>query len=146
MAKAPTKLSPFTFVQNVSKDSFDMYTPDTEKMYIPFIVNRALGYYLDTVLYANDMNLASNLSPRAQYLYLLNSLPKRSRYSSWQKRTESVETEAIMTVYKCSRQKAEEIAALLTPAQLEQIKTICAGINHESPVNRQPSRSNNKKA
>ena len=44
-----------------------MLTDHDEKEYSPFMVNRALSYYRDTVLFANVMNQYPNLDKRLQY-------------------------------------------------------------------------------
>ena len=40
---------------------------DTEKAYPPFIVNKCLSGFLDTVLYANEMNMYPHLDKKLQY-------------------------------------------------------------------------------
>mgnify|MGYP000935935724 CR=1 FL=1 len=47
-----------------------------EKDYNSFIINRGLSYFVDTVLYANEMNLRHELNNRMQNDYLLNSIRK----------------------------------------------------------------------
>ena len=40
-----------------------------ERLYSPFIVNRCLSYFNDTILYVNEMNKNSHLDKKLQYDY-----------------------------------------------------------------------------
>ena len=40
------------------------------KEYNPFVVNRALSYHMDCILYVNDMNLHPGIEKDLQYQYL----------------------------------------------------------------------------
>ena len=44
-----------------------MVDAETEKAYAPFLVNRSLSYYQDTVMFANEMNRHAQLDNRLQY-------------------------------------------------------------------------------
>ena len=56
------------------------------KTYAPFMVNRALSYHMDCILYANEMNLHSGIDKDLQYSYLLNTIrPMKRKYQAWQK-------------------------------------------------------------
>ena len=43
---------------------------ENEKDYTAFVVNRALSYHIDCLMYANQMNLNSKLDSKLQYHYL----------------------------------------------------------------------------
>ena len=42
------------------------------KDYVPFVINRALSYHMDCILYANEINMNSYIDKDMQYHYLLN--------------------------------------------------------------------------
>jgi hypothetical protein len=42
--------------------------------YVPFVINRSLSYFPDTVLQANEMNTHHHLGKREQFDYLLNTI------------------------------------------------------------------------
>jgi hypothetical protein len=72
---------------------------DFEKKYAPFVVNRALSFHYDAVMFAQEMNLHPNLDKKLQYSYLLNTVRGYKRpFQKWQKR-ESVEALDIVKEY-----------------------------------------------
>ena len=71
-------MNPFDFVTNINGAKKDLIrssdSPDLmEKEYKPFIINRALSYFVDTILYANEMNSAKHVDSKLQNDYYLNS-------------------------------------------------------------------------
>ena len=93
-----------------------------EKEYVPFIVNRSLSYFPDTVLYANEVNLYPNLDKKLQFHYLINSVRARKRYGKWTKKTEDNDLSAVMEYYGYNARNAETALQLLSPDQIEQVK------------------------
>ena len=83
-----SQYSPFDYVKSIneSKDQL-MDSPDEmwEKKYSPFIVNKALYPFPDTVLLVNEMNQCHYLDNRLQFDFLLNSIRPRKRYAPWLK-------------------------------------------------------------
>jgi hypothetical protein len=93
-----------------------------EKEYVPYIVNQALSYFPDTILYSNQMNINNHIDNKLQYDYLYSSITKRNRYSKWLKKHSSEDVEYVMRFYKYSRHKAEEALKCLSKEQLDIIK------------------------
>ena len=58
----------------------------SEKSYQPFIVNRCLSSFTDTILYSNEMNKNPHLPKRMQYDFFINSVKPRKRFSPWIKK------------------------------------------------------------
>lgn len=73
---------------NYSKKNL-MVDGDSEKSYAPYVVNRCLSYFPDTLLHANEMNRLNFLDKKVQYDYYLRSIRSRKRFSKWLKREES---------------------------------------------------------
>ena len=96
---------------------------DNDKDYVPFVVNRSLSYFIDTIAYANQMNLYPHLNKRLQYDYLRNAIRKKRRFSKWAKKVESDCLEAVCFYYACSKVKALEIIGLLSQDQKTHIQT-----------------------
>lgn len=119
--------SPFDYVNSITVDKNNMMR-DTEndnlaeKEYNPWIVNKALSYFPDTVLMANDMNIYYALDKRPQYEYLLNIVRRNKRWAKWVKDKEDPDLDLIMQVYGCNAKVAREYLKLLTKSQLEQIR------------------------
>ena len=115
------KLGDFLTAINLSKKNLMEEDPLTEKEYPPFVINRSLSYFEDTILHANEVNLRGHLDNRLQNDYLLNSIRKKKRFSRWLKPDKNDDVDAIKEYYSCSYRKAHEIANVLTGEQLSLI-------------------------
>ena len=93
-----------------------------EKQYAPWIVNKSLAYFADTVLFANDMNMNYHLDHKLQYHYLINSVRPRNRYEKWVKAEKNSDLDAIREYYKYSYRKALTALSLLNNDQINEIK------------------------
>ena len=117
------KISPFDFLNSINMTKKDlMEDPDTEKQYVPFVVNRSLSYFPDTVAIANEMNKYHHLDSRLQYQFLINMIRKRKRFSKWVKPELENDLESVKEYYGYSNEKARQVLPLLSPSQLQQLK------------------------
>ena len=66
---------------NFNKQDLIKEDPDREKKYPAFIINKCLSGFLDTIMFANEMNLSHQLPNKLQYDFYLNSLRKKKRFS-----------------------------------------------------------------
>jgi hypothetical protein len=101
------------------------------KDYKPFLVNRALSYHMDCVLYANQMNLLPNLDKDLQYVYFLNTIRSMKRkFQPWQKSEADKNIDAVKTYFGYSNEKAKEALRILTDEQIADIiiKTTKGGV------------------
>lgn len=119
--------SPFDYVNDIFSGKKDLIKNDenpelAEKLYEPFITNKALSNHIDCVLYANEMNMHSHLSKKLQYDYLLNSVRAMKRKHAWNKKVKDEDLELIQSYYKCNTTKAKHYLAILTPVQIKAIK------------------------
>ena len=117
-----TELKDWLNSVNFTKEDLTVDDPDTIKDYTPYIVNRCLSGHLDTVLYANEMNLHPNLDKDMQYQFFLNSLRKRKRFSPWLRKDKVENLNIIKKYYGYSNEKALQALRLLTNEQLDYIK------------------------
>ena len=93
------------------------------KDYTPFVVNRALSYHMDCVLYANEMNLHPELEKDLQYQYLLGSIRSMKRkFQPWQKSETDKNIDCVKTYFGYSNQKAKEALRILNDDQIAEIK------------------------
>lgn len=105
--------------------------PDqVERDYVPFVINRTLSYFPDTVLFAQMMNERPNISNRMQFAFLKGVIAPKKRYSKWTKNETDDTVEAIMTVYQINRKRAEEYMSLMTDDQKDEViqKTRTGGL------------------
>jgi len=112
------------FVNSINQNKKDLFEdPLAEKDYVPFLVNKALSYYVDTIFFANEMNSRTHLSKRQQFDFLRFSVTKKKRYSKWHKKQiASEDISAVCEYYKYSQAKAYEVMSILTEQQIKDIK------------------------
>ena len=93
------------------------------KDYKAYMVNRALSFHMDCVLYANEMNLHPGLDEDMQYQYLLNTVrPMKRKFQPWQRADILKDLECVKQYFGYSDEKAKEALRILTDEQLEQIR------------------------
>lgn len=93
-----------------------------EKGYVPYITNKTLSYFTDTLLYANEMNRYHFLDNRLQYEFYLNSIRKKKRFAKWAKADDNDDLTMISEFYQISLSKAKEAIKILSPEQIKTIK------------------------
>jgi len=100
----------------------DTEDEQVEKGYAPFVVNRCLSYFPDTILQSNYMNLFPHLEKKMQFDYFLHSIRPRKRFSKWLKNEENENLEIIKRHYNYSNKKAREVIELLSDEQIQSLK------------------------
>lgn len=96
---------------------------DNEKDYNAFLVNRALSYHMDCILYANQMNMNSLTPRKLQYQFFLNTIrPMKRKFQSWHKQETVKDLECIKEYFGYSDEKAKEAISLLNNEQIAFIK------------------------
>ena len=97
-----------------------------EKKYAPFIVNKCVAPFQDTIMLVNEINQRHHLDKKLQFDFLLNSLRTRKRYTPWAKANKSKNLDIIKEYYGYSNEKAKSALDILND---EQIKTIKDSLN-----------------
>ena len=72
------------------------------KEYPPFIVNKCLSGQIDSILFANEMNIHHHIDKDMQYSFYLNSLRKRKRFSPWLRKDKVKDLECVKQYYNHS--------------------------------------------
>jgi hypothetical protein len=106
---------------NYSKKNL-MVDTETEKSYAPYVVNRCLSYFPDTLLHANEMNRLNFLDKKIQYNYYLGSIRARKRFSKWLKKEESEDIELVKNYFGYSDKRAREALRILSKDQIANIR------------------------
>jgi len=96
--------------------------PSVVKEYPPYIVNRCLSGHLDCVLFANEMNRYPNLDKDMQYVFYLNTLRKKKRFSPWLRKEKVTDLQCVKQYYGYSNEKASQALKILSKQQLDYIK------------------------
>ena len=109
---------------NESKQNLlDTNDPTWEKKYPPFVINRCLSMFYDTIMHSNEMNGLHFLPKRMQFHYLINSIRKKKRFGGkWLSQKKVKDLEVIKEYYGYSNSKAKEALNLLSDDQIENIK------------------------
>ena len=120
-------MNPFDFVNSITHNKKPLMTGTendelAESLYVPFVVNKALSYFPDTVLYANEMNQYNSIDNKLQFSYLLNSIRPAKRFAKWVKREDIEDVELVKQFYGYSTEKAVQALSILTSDNLHYIK------------------------
>ena len=107
---------------NYNKDNLIQDHPETIKSYTPFIVNKCVSGHLETVLFANEMNVNHHIDKDMQYSFFLYTLRKRKRFSPWLKKEQVDDLDLVKKHYGYSNEKARIAVSLLTKTQIEKIR------------------------
>ena len=117
-------MNPFKFTDAINYTKQDIMIDDiTEKAYNPFLINRSLSYFPDTVLAANEMNRNHHIDNRLQFDFFINIIRKRKRFSKWFKPEQISDLEIVKEYYGYSNEKARQILTLLSTEQMNELKT-----------------------
>jgi len=119
--------NPFDYVNaiNSPKENLMRGTDNdelAERGYNPYLTNKSLSYFVDTIGYANEMNLRFDAENILQFEYLLNSVKPKKRRAKWVKKVEDEDLSAVKEYYGYNNVKAEQVLSILSPQQLEEIK------------------------
>ena len=116
-------MNPFEFVNAINYTKKNIMIDDiTEKAYAPYMVNRQLSYFPDTVLAANEMNRNHHIDNRLQFDFFINIIRKRKRFSKWFKPEEISDLETVKEYYGYSNEKARQVFTLLSPEHINELK------------------------
>ena len=134
------KLTPFDFIKSINEgrkgehllkdckadQSLEHSNPEArDKDYVPFIINRGLSYFKDTCIFANEMNLKSDIPARMQYDFYRNIVSPKRRFSKWGKKEKANDDiKLIQKAYDYSRQKAEAVYPIFTKGQLNELRSL----------------------
>jgi len=103
------------------KSVFD--DPEAERIYSPFLVNRALSYHIDSLFYANQLNQLPQLDKRPQIDFLINTIRAQKRsFSKWAKPIREGDLKAVMQYYGYNSAKALQAMKILSEEQINIIK------------------------
>ena len=116
-------MNPFEFINDICYMKRNIMTEELENKYTPYVINKGLSYFIDTVFQANEMNIHHNADNRLQYDFLLNSVRPKKRFSKWSKNSRLEEIELIKEYYGYSDEKAKDVVHILGDDHIEYIKS-----------------------
>ena len=118
------KLTDFLNSINSTKKNILDSCPEAERLYTPFVVNRCLSYFPDTIMQSNEMNMHSHLDNKVQYDYLLNSTRSRRSFSKWFKVENDSDIELIKEHYNVNNRRAKEYKSLMSQSDIESLRQL----------------------
>ena len=107
---------------NFSKNYLMDEDPGWEKNYPAYVINKCLSHHMDTIMFANEMNIHSHIDKRLQYDFLINIVRPRKRFSPWGIKQKVKDLDLVKKYYGYSSDKATQALEILTPTQLNYIK------------------------
>ena len=93
-----------------------------EKKYSPFIINKCLAPFPDTIHLVNEMNLHNHLDSKLQFDFFLNTVRTRKRYTPWMKASKTKNLEYVKEYFGYSNEKAKSALNVLNDDQIKAIK------------------------
>lgn len=114
------------FLNSINDNKKNLMDEDEncEKLYPAYVVTRCLSYFMDTILFTNEMNLRSHIDNKLQYDYYLNSVRKRKRFSKWIKAETSDDLDLVKFHYSYSDKKAKEVLNILGKEGVDEIRSL----------------------
>ena len=109
-------------INNTKEPLMDSEDETWEKKYPPFVVNKCLMPFQDTIFIVNEMNQLPNIDKKLQFDFFLNSLRSRKRYSPWAKATKLENLEYVKEYYGYNNEKAKAALDVLDDEQISAIK------------------------
>ena len=92
------------------------------KKYPPFIVNKCLAPFPDTIQLVNEINQLHHLDKKLQFDFLINSLRPRKRYTPWMKAKKLKNLDDVKEYYGYNNEKAKQALDILSDEQISAIK------------------------
>ena len=110
-------------INETKKPLLDSDDKEWEKKYPPFVINRCLSMFYDTIMHSNEMNGLHFLPKTMQFHYLINSIRKKKRFGGkWLSQAKLKDMDVVKEYYGFSNAKAKEALNLLSKDQIEIIK------------------------
>ena len=108
---------------NQTKESLmDTEDEQWEKKYPPFIVNKCVSPFPDTIMLLNEINQLPHLDSKLQFDFLINSLRPSKRYTPWLKAKKLENLEYVKEFYGFNNEKAKAALDILNDEQISYIK------------------------
>tara|TARA_Y100000996_G_scaffold46847_1_gene32283 strand:+ start:696 stop:1088 length:393 start_codon:yes stop_codon:yes gene_type:complete len=109
-------------INHTKERLLDSEDDEWEKKYPPFIVNKCVYPFQDTIMLVNEINQLPHLDKKLQFDFLLNSIRSRKRFTPWLKASKIEDLEYVKEYYGYSNDKAKQALDILTDEQIATVK------------------------
>ena len=119
------KLSDYLNAINHTKVAMDKLDDDYEyvlKKYIPFIINKGMSYFTESIIQSNNMNFFCGIDKRMHFDYLQHSVRRRKRFSKWLKKNTPDDLQVVKDYFGYSNSKAYDVLDILTGDDINKMK------------------------
>ena len=109
-------------INHTKERLMDTEDEEWDKKYPPFIVNKCLAPFQDTILLVNEINQYPNIDKKLQFDFFINSLRPRKRFTPWVKANKLDDIEYVKEFYGYNNEKAKVALTILNDDQIATIK------------------------
>ena len=109
-------------INHTKETLLDTEDEEWEKKYPPFIVNKCVYPFQDTIMLVNEINQLPHLDKKLQFDFLINSIRSRKRYTPWLKAKKIEDLQYVKEYYGYSNEKAKQALDILSDEQIATIK------------------------
>ena len=109
-------------INHTKEKLMDTEDEEWERKYPPFIVNKCLAPFPDTILLLNEINQYPSIDKKLQFDFLINSLRPRKRFTPWLKAKKLENIEYVKEFYGYNNEKAKVALTILNDDQIATIK------------------------
>ena len=120
----PEELKLKDFLGSINHDKKALLDKDDvdTRLYKPFVVNRCLSYFPDTIFHANEMNCTPWLDNKSQFDFHRLGIRKKKRFSPWLKKEVEDNVSLVIAAYGYTEAKAREVLNILSQDDLKKLK------------------------
>jgi hypothetical protein len=116
-------LTPFDFVNAISHTKENLLEEEwAETQYNTYVVNKALSFGQDTVIWANEMNSRPHIDKHLQFQFLINIIKPKKRYNKWIKADKIENLDVVKAYYNYNTEKARQALNILSDQQIDLLK------------------------
>ena len=109
-------------INHTKEPLMDTEDEQWERKYPPYIVNKCVAPFQDTIMLVNEINQFHHLDKKLQFDFLINSLRPRKRYTPVVKAMKLENLEYVKEFYGYNNEKAKVALDILTDEQISAIK------------------------
>ena len=109
-------------INQTKENLMDSDDPMWEKKYSPYIINKCIAQFNDTIMFVNEINMRHHLENKLQYDFLLNTIRPKNRFAPWVRGSKIKDLEFIKEYYGYSNEKAKVALQILSNDQIKTIK------------------------
>tara|TARA_Y100000816_G_scaffold269156_1_gene231882 strand:+ start:102 stop:497 length:396 start_codon:yes stop_codon:yes gene_type:complete len=109
-------------INHTKETLLDTEDEEWEKKYPPFVVNKCVYPFQDTIMLVNEINQLPHVDKKLQFDFLINSIRSRKRYTPWLKAKKIEDLQYVKEYYGYSNEKAKQALDILSDEQIATIK------------------------